>query len=118
MVSVRKHTVETLYVKRDIGATAHVKPSGPSFLPNVKDVDIFAVVSTSVVKHGVTFVLNSDEHLGLETSNLETHKSTATLSSRFPPKATARPDSATRFCRLRRIWPADRARCRIRACAL
>jgi len=39
------------------------KPSVSNFLIKAKDVDIFVIVSTSVIKHGMKFLMNSGEHL-------------------------------------------------------
>jgi hypothetical protein len=39
------------------------KPSVSNFLIKAKDVNIFAAVSTSVVKHNMKFLLNRGEHL-------------------------------------------------------
>jgi hypothetical protein len=39
------------------------KPTVSNFLIKAKDVDIFPVVSTSVVKHGMKFLLDRGEHL-------------------------------------------------------
>jgi hypothetical protein len=51
-------------VKEGIQVIAYLaKPSVSHFLIKAKDVDIFAVVSTSVVKHGMKFLLARGEHL-------------------------------------------------------
>lgn len=39
------------------------KPSISNFLIKAKDVDIFTIVPTPVVKHGMKFLLNRGEHL-------------------------------------------------------
>jgi hypothetical protein len=39
------------------------KPGVSHFLIKTTDVDIFAIISTSVVKHGMEFLLNRGKHL-------------------------------------------------------